>query len=294
MSRGRGTLSALASYQDSESPGESCPWAGERIMRRFAIGILLLGLASALAARADDWSKTFPITGTPELRVETSDANINVETWDQKTIEARVTTEGYKIGDGGIQIFPHQTGDSVELEVRFPHSIVNFGFNHHRVDIQIHMPRQGRVALHTGDGSIQLTGLKGEMDVETGDGHQQIDSVDGTLHARSGDGHIRAAGRFDGLEITAGDGSVEAQAQSGSTMNAPWTLHAGDGSVTLQLPAKFAADVDLHTGDGHITLDLPVSVEGRLRENNIRGKLNGGGGLLTINTGDGSIQIEKF
>jgi hypothetical protein len=38
---------------------------------------------------------------------------------------------------------------------------------------------------------------------------------------------------------------------------------------------------------------MPVSVEGQLRHNNIHGKLNRGGKLLTIHTGDGSIHLEK-
>ena len=78
------------------------------------------------------------------------------------------------------------------------------------------MPREGRVNLHTGDGSIRLANFKGEMDLQTGDGHQDIDSVDGTLRARAGDGHITAAGRFDVLELTTGDGRIEARALSGS------------------------------------------------------------------------------
>jgi hypothetical protein len=51
--------------------------------------------------------------------------------------------------------------------------------------------------------------------------------------------------------------------------------------------------VDLKTGDGHISLDLPVTVEGQLAHNSIRGKLNGGGNLLSIHTGDGSIRLER-
>jgi hypothetical protein len=49
----------------------------------------------------------------------------------------------------------------------------------------------------------------------------------------------------------------------------------------------------LHTGDGHITVDMPLAVEGRLGGKNIRGKLNGGGKLLTVHTGDGSIHLER-
>ena len=264
-------------------------------MKRFALVALGVCLAVATLARADEWSKTYTITGKPELRVETSDANIHVDTWDQKTIEARVTSEHYKIGEHGLKIEEHQSGDSVEIQIHFPHEvhIINFNFHGYEVNVEIHMPREGRVNLHTGDGAIRLANLKGEMDLQTGDGHQDIDSVDGTLRARAGDGHITAAGRFDALELTTGDGRIEARALSGSTVASSWTLHTGDGSVTLELPSNFAADVDLHTGDGHIEADIPVAVEGRLGEKNIHGKINGGGNLITVHTGDGSIRLQK-
>ena len=76
-------------------------------------------------------------------------------------------------------------------------------------------------------------------------------------------------------------------------MTSSWTLRTGDGSVTLELPANFAADLDMHTSDGHITADIPLSVDGRLSEKNIHGKINGGGNLITIHTGDGSIRLQK-
>jgi len=36
---------------------------------------------------------------------------------------------------------------------------------------------------------------------------------------------------------------------------------------------------------------MPVTVCGRLGSKNIQGKLNGGGNLLTVHTGDGSIHL---
>jgi hypothetical protein len=263
-------------------------------MQRIALVVLGLCLAMAQFAHADNWSKTYTIAGKPNLRVETSDANIHVETWDQNTIEAKVTTEHYKIGADGIKIVEHQSGDTVELEVRLPHDI-HFGFNVHsnRVDVDILMPKEGRINLHTGDGNIRLANFKGEMELQSGDGHQDIDAVDGALRAHAGDGHIRATGRFDGLEMTTGDGNIEARALPGSTVASSWDLHAGDGHVTLQLPDKFAADVDLRTGDGHITTELPMYVERGIDKKDVRGKLNGGGNPLTIRTGDGSIRLEK-
>ncbi len=261
--------------------------------KRIALALLVLGLAAASPAFADEWSKTYTISAKPDLRIDTSDANIRVTTWDQNTIEAKVITAHYKIGEGGIRVDEHQNGDSVEIDVRYPHHELSFGFGNHQVDILIQMPREGRVNLRTGDGKIDLAGLKGEMDLHSGDGSESLDAVDGKLHAETGDGHITAHGRFDELELKTGDGHLEVRATAGSSLTAGWRLETGDGNVSLEVPGELAADVDLHTNDGHIDLDMPVTTAGKMREGEIRGKLNGGGSPLTIRTGDGSIHLRK-
>ncbi len=262
-------------------------------MKRIALAAFFLIATAALPASADEWSKTYILTGQPDLRVETSDANIHVSTWDQNTIQATVTTKKYKIGDGGIRVEEHQEGNTVELEVRYPHHAITIEWGQHRVDIDVHMPREGRVNLRTGDGKIELAGFKGNMELHTGDGSEILDSVDGKLRASTSDGNIEANGRFDELDLKTGDGHVDVRAAAGSSLNNGWRLESGDGNVTLEVPGALAADVDLHTGDGHIDLDIPVTTSGQIRENEVRGKMNGGGSLLTIRTGDGSIRLRK-
>ena len=261
-------------------------------MRNLGLAILAVVLAGAGSARAEQWSKTYNISGTPDLRVETTDANIRVDTWDQKTIEATIVSSHYKVGPGGLQVQEQQSGDAVEIDVRFPHEfhMVNFS---QRVDINIHMPRQGRVSLHTGDGKIELADFRGEMQLNSGDGGEEIHHVEGRLHAETGDGHINADGRFDALNLKSGDGHLDVRVAPGSTLAEEWALHTGDGSVTVELPDNLAADLYLHTGDGHIDVALPMTTEGRLKGNELRGKLNGGGKLITVHTGDGSINLRK-
>jgi len=265
-------------------------------MKRFVLSWLGLCLAVTAFARADEWSKSYTITGKPDLRVHTSDANLQVDTWDKNTIDVHVTTAHYKIGQGGITIEEHQNGDSVDIELRYPHHNININFgswSNYRVDVDIHMPREGHVNLHTGDGAIRLSNFKGNMELESGDGQEEITAVDGILRARTSDGQISAAGRFDALDLHTGDGRIEARVLPGSVVASDWSIRTGDGSVTLQLPENFAADLELHTGDGHINSSFPVTMQGNLGDKNIHGKLNGGGNLVTVHTGDGSIRIDK-
>src|SRR5882724_13100182 len=83
------------------------------------IAILAVTVFTAFA-HADDWVKTYDLSGQPDLRVEARDANIHIEAWDQNKIEARVTTHGWHIGNGGLEIVEHQQGNVVEIELREP------------------------------------------------------------------------------------------------------------------------------------------------------------------------------
>ena len=262
-------------------------------MKTFSLATVALLLACAVSARAEQWSKTYNIAGSPDLRVETTDANIRVDTWDQKTIEATITSSHYKFGSGGLKVEEHQSGDTVEITLRFPHEFHIGGYISHRADIAIHMPRKGRVNLHTGDGKIELADFGGEMELNSGDGAEEIHHVEGNLRASTGDGHISADGRFDSLNLKTGDGRLDIRAAAGSTISDEWMLHTGDGSVSLELPEGFAADLYLHTGDGHIDVGLPMTTEGRFKQNEVHGKLNGGGKTISVQTGDGSIDLRK-
>lgn len=261
-------------------------------MKQLGLAILAVVLAGVGSARAEQWTKTYNISGSPDLRVETTDANIHVDTWEQKKIEATIESSHYKVGPGGLTVEEHQNGDMVDINVRFPHEFHMINISH-RVDVTIHMPRQGRVNLHTGDGKIELADFNGEMELNSGDGAEEIHRVEGRLRAQTGDGHINADGRFDALNLKSGDGRVDARATAGSTLAEEWMLHTGDGSVSLELPDNLSADLYLHTGDGHIDVNLPMTTEGRIRGNELRGKLNGGGKLITVHTGDGSINLSK-
>ena len=263
-------------------------------MRRMGFAVLTLVLLAG-SGWADEWSRTYNISGKPELKIETTDAGITVDTWDKNTIEAHVTTRNYKIGEGGITIEEKQVGDAVSLILRFPHEHFGVSFHGNRsVEISIHMPKQGQVKLHTGDGSIHVSNLKGNMELDSGDGNLEVENVDGALHARTGDGHIRADGRFDGLEIKTGDGRVDTRAETGSTLGETgWEVDTGDGSVTLEIPSHLKADVELQSGDGHINLEIPLTVEGHLKDNHLQGKMNGGGLQLRVHTGDGSIALKN-
>ncbi|MFZ0563045.1 MAG: DUF4097 family beta strand repeat-containing protein [Terriglobales bacterium] len=258
--------------------------------------LALIALTTVIAsARADDWSKTYDLTGKPELRVEAQDASIRIDVWNQNKIEAHVTTRGWHIGNGELEIVEHQQGNIVDIELRQPHrNHFSIGIDARHTELEIHMPRSAKVNVHSGDGAVSAKGVEGELDFSTADGSLELDDIDGTLHAHTSDGSVHVSGRFDLLDLRTSDGRIEAEARPGSQVRDAWEIRSSDGSVTLRIPGDLAADVELHTSDGSITTGIPIAVEGSIHAHDIHGKLNGGGNRLTLHTSDGSVRLDKF
>jgi len=264
-------------------------------MRKICLPLFVALIIFTAFAYADDWSKTYELTGKPELRVEARDASVRIEAWDQGRIEARVTTHGWHIGNGGLEIVEHQRGNAVEIELRQPHRTHwSIGIDTRRTELEIRMPRSAKVNVRTGDGDVVAKGLEGELDFTTADGRLELDDLDGSLRAHTSDGSVRVSGRFDVLELRTSDGRVEAEARPGSQLREAWDVRSSDGSVTLRIPGDLAADITLHTSDGSITTNIPIAVEGSFGSHDIHGKMNGGGNRLTVHTTDGSVTLDKF
>jgi hypothetical protein len=261
-------------------------------MSKTILWAFVLCAVAAFPALADQWSKSFSVGAAPELRIETGDGNVTLRAANVKTIEARVYTSGWRIGPGDVHVFDHQVGDRVEIEVKVPS--LHFSWGNRWVKIEVQIPPATKVDVHTGDGNVRADGLRGPARLVTHDGNIDGDGFDDALEASSGDGNIHVRGKFSGLNLTSGDGNIDAQVAPGSHMATGWTVHTGDGGVTLRLPEGFAATVDAHTGDGRITVDLPLTTEGGIHEDSVSGKLNGGGQVLTVRTGDGSVHLARL
>jgi len=264
-------------------------------MRRLILAatVAVLLFLSASSATAEEWKKSFNTSGKASLRVETNDAEIRVAAWDQTTVEAHVFAEGYSIGGSGVRVNDRQNGDQVELEVHRPSGVhLNIG-RVRSVRIEISVPRQSDLDLHTSDGNIRIDGVHGVLRLDSGDGELEARSTDGRLTADSRDGNVRAEGRFDSLDLHTSDGNIEASVDGGSKVTSTWMLRTGDGSVTLRVPENLNADLDAHTGDGRVHSDLPLTIVGAIKEDAVRGKLNGGGQTIELRTGDGNIDLES-
>jgi len=292
--------------------------------------LLLAAMGPAAGADAPEWMKSYTVSGRPTVHVHTNDGSVRVMTSDTQQVEFRVKTEGGGWGFGfgdDPRIDSRQDGNLVELNAHVRNNVI--GFNNRHTIVEVHMPKDADLQLETGDGSVDISALSGNIQANTSDGSVrvaqltgtiEISSSDGSIEARnlkgsvklrtsngsirasgidgpcaasSSDGSVRVEGRFDSLVVHSGDGSVGARVASGSSISSAWEVTSSDGSVEVTLPPDFKTNLDVSTSDGHITLDLPVQVQGELSKSHVHGTLNGGGPAFRIHTSDGSIRLSS-
>jgi Putative adhesin len=254
--------------------------------------VVVGGMSAAHVERED---KRFSVSGKPEVVLATFDGSIEVRPGTGSdvlvTIERRARSEA---AAKEIDVAAEQSGNRVSVRVTRPHRTFGWGSSG-SANLVVTVPSTADLEATSGDGSIQVRGLSGTIKSHTGDGSIKLSDVAGPVDATSGDGSITIAGKLTKLTARSGDGSVRVAAAAGSTTSSDWDVSTGDGSITLQLPSDFGAELDAHTGDGgiHVENITLASATGEIGRDTLRGRLGNGGGTLRVRTGDGSITLRR-
>ncbi len=262
----------------------------------------------------DRQEKQFNVTGKPDVSLTTFDGSIEVRPWDRQEVQVIVEKRASnKESADEIEIHSEQNANRIVIDVKVPRHEGFLHVHHRSAKLIVSVPAtsnviaksgdgsidvegiSGQVELRSGDGSIRGRRLDGDINVQTGDGSIRLESMNGSLRVHTGDGSIVADGTFTNLRARTGDGSVRIGVEPGSASSGDWDISTGDGSVTLALPEGFGAEIDAHTGDGRIHLqDLTLTnVTGRVGRSTVRGRLGDGGSTLRVRSGDGSITLKR-
>jgi len=151
---------------------------------------------------------------------------------------------------------------------------------------------RGPVRGTTSDGDISLGQCIGALELRSSDGTIRIDKVEGEVAAKTSDGDIYVEEVHGKLEASTSDGDISATFASPPVGDC--RLRTSDGDIAVRLVETAALSLDIRTSDGDIVSDFPVVVQGKLKDNILRGTINGGGYQLELRTSDGDVELRKL
>lgn len=258
--------------------------------------------------------KRFTVSGTPDITLVTFDGRIEIRAWDRNEVVIEIEKRGWsQEGMDDIKIVSEQTGDKVRVEARRPgrddrHVLFHGGRSAKLIasvprasnlmvssgDGSIVVERvTGRIELRTSDGSVLARELSGDVRIHTGDGSIRAEDVVGRVDIDTSDGSVTVDGKLAGVKVRTGDGSVTLRAYASSVMDDDWSIRTADGTIVVDLPASFNAELDAHTGDGSVRINGVSAGEDEDDRRTVKSRLGAGGRTLMLRTGDGSIRLHQ-
>ena len=144
----------------------------------------------------------------------------------------------------------------------------------------------GNLKLTTSGGSLKLSDLKGQVKASTSGGSVTGNTIQGELSAHTSGGNIRLEDLSCSLETSTSGGHIEvALKELGKYVN----ITNSGGNISLQIPSNKGINLKLR-GDKIKTSTL-TNFSGSVEDDEIDGKLNGGGIPITVRAGSGRIDM---
>ncbi|MBV9618077.1 MAG: DUF4097 family beta strand repeat protein [Verrucomicrobia bacterium] len=167
---------------------------------------------------------------------------------------------------------------------------------------------EGTLTASTSGGSIEVEDCRCSTKIKTSGGHILVANGIGALHARTSGGRIEVRNLSGDADLeTSGGGLVLERIRgklvgrtSGGSIHASipgevagdMQLKTSAGSIELAIPENAGLDIDARTSGGRVHCDLPLT-ESESRREHLRGKLNGGGKSVVLETSAGSITLKS-
>lgn len=168
----------------------------------------------------------------------------------------------------------------------------------------------GAATLKTSGGSIKVEGATATLVAKTSGGSIRIGDTTGAVEARTSGGSItlaRTGGEVvahtsgGGIRIEGAMGRVDASTSGGSIYAEILRQPSGDsrlatsgGGVTVMLASGIGVDLDARASGGGVRADVPVTIQGRQDDDQISGKVNGGGPKLVLRTSGGGVRVKPL
>jgi hypothetical protein len=145
---------------------------------------------------------------------------------------------------------------------------------------------EGKISLNTSGGSLWLKNLKGTVKATTSGGSVDGKNIGGELAAHTSGGSIHFEDLACSLETSTSGGSIDVSIKE---LGKYVRISNSSGNVTLDLPKGKGLDLELEANK--VSTDRLENFSGTMKDDEVNGKINGGGVLVRVKAGSGHIHL---
>lgn len=240
-------------------------------------------------SRDDAFTWTGAIPSGRTIRIRNINGAIDVQRSSSGRVEVQAEKRWRRGNPEDVRIEQKRFGDDIvicamwneesvcrEDRIETPRSTNRNRNNQNDVSVRftVRVPEGVRVDIATVNGGLSVRGVTTTIDAST---------VNGSIEARSAGGPVRAKTVNGSIDVSMGSlGS--ANELEYETVN---------GSITVELPSNFGAQLELSTVNGRVSTDFPITVSGTLSPRRLRGTIGNGATRFQASTVNGSVNLRR-
>ena len=253
---------------------------------------LLLAVAFAASASAQDFQRTYQLGPDDSLRIENVSGNVNVVGYEGGSVSVAAFKEGRD--RDAVEVEDLSAGGRIHLRAKYPNDCRNCNAS---LRFEVRVPRAGLSLekVSTASGNITASDFSGEIHLNTASGDITLRNVSGEIKVATASGQLKVTNATGTVSAASASGDVEVEiARLEGAGNLRFS--SASGNVHVRLPGSLDARVSLSTASGRIETDFPLEVKRQEygSGSTARGLLGSGARDLRISTASGDVSLKSL
>ncbi len=157
--------------------------------------------------------------------------------------------------------------------------------------------RAPTIELESSYGDIDVDSATGQIAVQTSSGSIDVLRSGPQVAAKSSYGAVKVEGVLEVCSAHSSSGEVHVIAREGSTISSEWRITSAYGRISLEAPQDAKFDLDAKTAYGEVEVEYAIELPPGAKTNKgsaLRGKVNGGGALVSMKSSSGSVSVTRL
>ena len=224
------------------------------------------------------------------LDVTTFNGEIMINSWDGNSIVLNATKRS-QYGQNDLDLIKINVINSTN-KIEFVVEYLGVKPSKPIVDMNISVPYDVIIDdIHTSNGAIMISGVKGNVSAMSSNGRIHIENVDGYISATTSNGNIEVIQTTGINDLITSNGKIYVEIYG---LEENTLLRSSNGDIEVYIDTTLDAEIEITTSNGAIsTTGVTMNVT-QYHDNYFNGSLGVGGNLLNIHTSNGDITLYEL
>lgn len=249
--------------------------------------------------------KQFIVDNGGNFNLSSCGGDVEIKTWDSNKVQIQWVNWKHEREIKRFRVETKQEGNTVKVVGTQHHSLFSWWKSDH-VKFLVMLPKNFNPNIEVSGGDVNIQEITGNVKIETSGGDVVVNKVIGPVHIETSGGDV-GVNEINGdvyAETSGGDirlekvnGNIKSETSGGDIIasvtndSVDVKCETSGGDITIYVPETAKAQLYASTSGGDVQMKIKNNFQGKIKDDEVSGTINGGGKKISVETSGGDIRI---